>query len=150
MYDLLIICSGQGTCPVWTNTYRDNWQNEERVQGERLEKHILISELSVQCWAMGYKYIYFFWHLQSHFFPFYNDNWMGFSFSYWECYGSSVRPMSHRSTSWVWPPPDWGWGYPTNRNQTTPSLTSWNQARYNINFKFQFQFIYWTCFSYFI
>lgn len=60
MYDLLIICSGQGTCSVWTNTYRDNWQNEERVQGERIEKHILISELFVQCWAMGYKYIIYF------------------------------------------------------------------------------------------
>lgn len=70
----------------------------------------------------------------SHFFPFFNDNWMGFFFSCWGCYGLSVRLTSHRSMSWVWPPPDWGWGYPTNRNQTTPSSTSWNRARYNINF----------------
>lgn len=39
MYDLLNICSGQGTCSVWTDTYRDYWQNEERVQGEGIETH---------------------------------------------------------------------------------------------------------------
>lgn len=35
----MIICSGQGTCSVWKYTYRDYWQNEERVQGEGIETY---------------------------------------------------------------------------------------------------------------
>ena len=36
LYVLMNFCSGQGFGAVWTNTYRDYGQNEERVQGEEI------------------------------------------------------------------------------------------------------------------